>query len=208
MMLSASSCRPEGIARIEVVLGGMVGKGRKGEVALHDAPAKIAVPALVALLAQLAERSIAHQVRGGQQRARERVDAADMRQVQVGRVHRLAAQLGIEVEAAGAEAAVLHQLHHRRHQFLGIVGKLVGVPAIARIAAVHVDGTEDAVGPRDGDLVLEVHARQRGVIDLDVDLDLLGQPARAELQLVRAKQALLESQDTQVADATARSAPS
>ena len=114
-------------------------------------------------------------IRGGQQCTRDGVDAADMGQVQIRRIDGLAPQLGIEVEAAGAKAAVLDQLHDRRHQFLGVVGKLIGVPAIARIAAVHVDGAEDSIGARDGDFMFEVQARKRRVIDLDVDLDLLGE---------------------------------
>ena len=109
-------------------------------------------------------------------RARDGVDAADVRQVEVRRVDRLAAQLGVEVEAAGGEALVLDQLHQGGHQLLRVVGELVGVPAVARIAAIDVDGAEDAVGARRGDLVLEVQSRERRVIDLDVDLDLLRQP--------------------------------
>jgi len=92
-----------------------------------------------------------------------------VREIQVHRVDGLAPELRVEHEAAGREAAARDQLQHRRRQFLRIVRELVRVPAIARIAAVDVDGTEDPVGRRCRELVLEVDPRQRGMIHFDVD---------------------------------------
>src|ERR1700677_1280009 len=99
-----------------------------------------------------------------------------MRQIQIRWINRLATQFGVEIETAGRKAALLDQLYQCRHQLLRVVRKLVGIPAIAWIAAVDVYGAEDSVGPRSGNLVLEVQSRQRRMIDFDVDLDLLGQP--------------------------------
>ena len=98
-----------------------------------------------------------------------------MCQVEVRRVHGLAAQLGIEVETAIDEALILDQLHQRRHQLLRVVRELVGIPAIAWIAAIDIDRAEDAVGARDRYFMFEIQSRQGGVIDFNVDLDLLGQ---------------------------------
>ena len=72
----------------------------------------------------------------------------------------LAAQLGVEVEAAGRDAAVLEDLVQRQREVLDRVRELVGVPAVLRIAAVGVDAAEDAVRGREGDLVMEAVTRR------------------------------------------------
>src|SRR6185437_10953143 len=161
--------------RIETTLGGEVCQLREIQLALGDAPAELAVPAAIALLSEPRQLPAAHDIRRRQQSARQRIYAADVRQIQIGGIERLAAQLGVEIEAAGAEAAVLDELRHRRHQLLRVVGELVGVPAIARIAAIHVDGAEDAIGACRGDLVLEVQPCECGVVDFNVDLHFLCQ---------------------------------
>ena len=117
-----------------------------------------------------------HDIGGCEQRPRQSVDAADVGQIEVGRVDRLAAQLGVEVEAARAQPAVLDQLEHRRNEVLRVVGELIGVPAAAGVAAVDVERPEDAVRPRGGDLVLEIETGECGVVDLDVHLDFAASP--------------------------------
>ncbi len=92
---------------------------------------------------------------------------------QIGRIERLAADLGVEVEAAGPEAAGLQDVIERQRGVRDVVRELVGVPAQLRIAAVHVDRTEDAERGRQRDLMLEAVAGKRRVVVLDVDLDLL-----------------------------------
>jgi hypothetical protein len=57
-----------------------------------------------------------------------------------------------------------------------IVRKLIRVPAVLRIAAIHVDGAEYAVIDRHRNLMFEAVPRQSGVVRLDVDLDLLFEP--------------------------------
>ena len=59
-------------------------------------------------------------------------------------VDALAAQLGVEVEAAGREAAAAQDLVQRQREVLDRVRELVGVPAVLGVAAVGVDAAEDA----------------------------------------------------------------
>src|SRR5581483_9902342 len=160
---------------IEAFLHREVGERREVDGTAFDARAQVTGPTLVALLPQTCELALGHDVGRREQGARQGVDAADVCDVEIGRVDRLAAQLRIEVEAAGAEALVLEELDESRHELLGVVGKLIGVPAVARIAAVDVDRAEDAVGARRRDLVLEIEARQGRMVDLDVDSYLLGE---------------------------------
>ena len=74
---------------------------------------------------------------------------------QVGRIDRLAAHLGVEIEAAGREAAGLQDVIERRDEFGRVVGELVGVPARLVVVAVGVDRAENAERGGRGDLVLE-----------------------------------------------------
>ena len=89
---------------------------------------------------------------------------------QIDRVHRLATHLGVEVEAAGGEAARPDDLQHRQRQFLDRVGELVRIPAILVVTAIGVDRPENAQGPSGRDLMLEGVPGQRGVVRLDIDL--------------------------------------
>ena len=105
--------------------------------------------------------------------ARYHVDGPDVSVEHVDGLHALAAHLGVEVEAPGAEAAGADELDHRQRNLLDGMRKLVGVPAVLRIAAIGVDRTEDAERGGHRDLVLETVPRQCGVVRLDIDLDLL-----------------------------------
>ena len=81
----------------------------------------------------------------------------------------LAAQLRVEVEAAGREPAAAQDLEDRERQLVDGVRELVGVPAVLGVAAVGVDAAEDAVRDRVGDLVLERVPGERRVVRLDVE---------------------------------------
>ena len=98
------------------------------------------------------------------------------RDQQVLRVERLAAQLGVEIGAAGREAAGLQHLVVGQRHFRHVVGELVGVPAGLVVVAVHVDRAEDAERVGQRQFVLEGMAGQDRVALLDVDLDLVLQP--------------------------------
>ena len=102
------------------------------------------------------------------------------RDQQILRVERLAAQLGVEIGAAGLEAAGLQHMVVGQRHFRHIVGELVGVPAGLVVVAVHVDRTEDAERIGQRQLVLEGMAGKDGVALLDIDLDLLLQPELLE----------------------------
>src|SRR5882757_2307081 len=151
---SSSSCSVLAVARDEALrqlllarpgrgiqpfLSGQIRQAGEIELAAGDPLAQLPAPARITLLLELFQGAVGHDIRSRQQRARERVDAADVSQVQVGWIDRLPPQLGIEVESARGEAFVLHHLHHRWHQLLRIVGKLIRIPTIARIAAIDVD---------------------------------------------------------------------
>src|SRR5262245_59239082 len=112
---------------------------RERLVAVEDRPAQGTAPAGVALLDRRRQRPALEQFGGDQESPRQRVDAADVGVEQVGPAGALAAELRVEVEAAGREAAALEDLVQRQGQVLDGVGELVGVPAVLGIAAVGVD---------------------------------------------------------------------
>ena len=101
------------------------------------------------------------------------VDAADVADQEIGRIDRLPAHLGVEVEAARRDAAVLQDEIQRRDEFGRVVGELVGVPARLVVVAVGVDRAEQAERGGERDLVLERMVGQHRVADLDVELDLV-----------------------------------
>jgi hypothetical protein len=85
-------------------------------------------------------------------------------------VERLAAQLRVEVGAAGLEAAACQDLVIGQRHFRNVVRELVGIPAGLVVVAVHVDRAEDAerIGKRQ--LVLEGVAGKDRVALLDIEL--------------------------------------
>ena len=96
------------------------------------------------------------------------------------RVGGVAAQLGVEVGSAVAEAAVADNLQHGLCELEVVHRELVGVPAVLGVAAVGVDGTEHPVVHRHRELMLKGVAGEGRVVDLDVDLEVLVKPVRAE----------------------------
>ena len=96
------------------------------------------------------------------------------------RVGGRAAELGVEVGAAVLEAAVADDLHHREGEVVRIHRELVGIPAVLGVAAVGVDGAEEAVVHGHGELMLEGVAGEGGVVHLDVHLEVLVQAVGAE----------------------------
>ena len=85
----------------------------------------------------------------------------------------LAADLGVEVQAACGEAASFQNLQHRQRDFRHVDDELVRVPSRLIVAAVHVDGTENAKCRSKRDFMLEGVACENGVVLLDVDLHIL-----------------------------------
>src|SRR6185369_12841162 len=108
----------------------MVGELRQVDLAAEDALAELAVPAGIALLDQLGELA-ALDHRGGEQKAAGAdIHAADMGVEEVGGIDALTTDLGVEIDAAGPEAAVLEAHVERQRGLADIVRQLVGVPAV------------------------------------------------------------------------------
>ena len=132
----------------------------------------------VASLLAIGELALLDEIGRDQEGPGERVERPDVGMEQVRPVRALATELGVEVEAAGGDAAVLEDLVERQREVLDRVRELVGVPAVLRIAAVGVDAAEDAVRDREGDLVMEAVTGERRVVRLDVDGVLTLEPVR------------------------------
>ena len=162
--------------RRDVAGDGAVGDLSEGALARQDGFAFGAVPTGVTLVDEVGERAVGDELLGVQQRAGRDVDRADMRLDEIDRIDRLAADLGVEVEPAGREAAVAQNLVQHQGQLAGVHRELVGVPAQQRIAPVEVDRAEDAERIGERDFVLERVAGEVGVVLLDVDFHVFGQP--------------------------------
>ena len=126
------------------------------------------------------EFALFDQCRSIQQGFCQHVDPADMGMKQVLRIDRLAAGLGIEVEAAGGKSPTFENVAKRHRKLADIVGKLVRIPTILRVAPVHVDRAEypKRIGSRN--FVFETVSCQRRVIGFNFDLDLVFQPVPFE----------------------------
>ena len=145
-------------------------------LAAGDRLAEFARPTGVALVAPAIECAVLEDGGRDDESAGHRVHPADVGVEQVVAFGRLAAQLRVEVHPAGGESTAAQDLEHPERHLLDRHGETVEVPAETIVAGVGVDRSEDPVGERGGDLVGEVVARQRGVVHLDVDLDLVLQP--------------------------------
>jgi hypothetical protein len=114
------------------------------------------------------DRSAASRPRGG-------IHAADVGIEEILGIDGVAPDVGVEVQAAGGEAADLQDGEHGQGGLVVAVGELVGVPAVAGVAAVGVHGAEQAHGGGGLQLVLEVVAGQLGVVGLYVHAEVLVQ---------------------------------
>ena len=91
----------------------------------------------------------------------------------VGSIDALATELGIEHEPAGCEASASKDLVYRQTQLIDRVWELVGIPTVLRIASIGIDRTEDAVVDCVRNLMFERVPRERRVVRLDIDLELI-----------------------------------
>ncbi len=144
-------------------------------LAFEDRLAFRAVPASVAAFDMVGELAVLDHLGRHQQAAGADVHAADMGVEQVVGIEGLAADLGIEVQAAGGEAAAFQDVIKRKADLRNVVRELIGIPARLRIAAVDVDRAEDAECHGKRDFMLEGMAGERRVVGLDIDLDLVFQ---------------------------------
>src|SRR5471032_3398494 len=123
--------------------------------AREDLAAKFRVPARITLGLELGELVVFDQRGCPFKRDGYHVDCAYMPKEQVLGRHALTAHFRIEVHAASAEAAMSQDFIQRQRQLFNAVRKLVGVPAILRIAAIRIDTAEDAERVSRRNLVVE-----------------------------------------------------
>ncbi len=167
------------------MLGGFVGACVFGHLferqfALLERLALALVVGGVALGEHLFVGRVLQQVGRDEQRPGHHVHRGDVGDEEVFGVGRVAARLGVEVRAAALETAAAHDDHHGLHHFIEVDGELVGVPAVLVVTAVGVDGAQHARVDGALQFVLEGVARQRRVVDLDVDLEILVQAMGAQ----------------------------
>ena len=109
---------------------------------------------------------------GDLEAAGEGVHAADVGVKQVDGLEALAADLGVEVDAAGGETAHVQDAEHALRRQIDARRELVGIPAQQVIAGVGVDRAQ--CPGSDGDLQLVHHlvTGQGRVIGLEVELEV------------------------------------
>mmetsp|Transcript_64983 Transcript_64983/g.171937 ORF Transcript_64983/g.171937 Transcript_64983/m.171937 type:complete len:310 (-) Transcript_64983:408-1337(-) len=129
-------------------------------------------PGNVPCLQRLREHAVLHGASGTAQPARKTVHAANVRDEHVLKVRGLPPQLAVKVVATRREPALLHNDEHAQECLPRVTGKLIRVPTKVRLSSIAVDGPEHAVGRRHAQVVFIVVAGQRGVVRLDVDLEL------------------------------------
>jgi hypothetical protein len=83
--------------------------------------------------------------------------------------------LGVEVDAAGAEAFLFQDDEHAGGGHVDVGGELVGVPAEEEITPIGINATEEAVLAGVLHLVEHGVAGQGGVVGFDVELEVLVQ---------------------------------
>ena len=91
-----------------------------------------------------------------------------------------APHLGVEVDAAGSDAALLEDHQHGVGGGVEVCGELVGVPAEQVIAAIGVNAAQLAIGRGELEVVFKGVAGQGGVIGFDVEFELVQQVVFAE----------------------------
>ena len=87
------------------------------------------LPRRVTLAQRRLERAVLEHPRGREECAGARVHPADVPDQEIDGLDRLAAQLGVEVRAAGREAAAAQDLIVGERRVEHVVRELVGVPA-------------------------------------------------------------------------------
>ncbi len=168
----------------EEPLGLFVGRGLDfGEdgpgLPLFEQFAFASVIGSIAFCEHLAVGRVVEDVSRNQQRTGHDVHRCDVGDEKIFGVGRVAAGLSIEIRAAALQTASANDDHHRLHHFIEVDGELVGIPAILIVAAVGVDRAEHASIDGALQFVLERVTGQRGVVHLDVDLEILLQPVCA-----------------------------
>lgn len=158
-----------GFALGEDVLGEAVETGFPA----FDFSADPTVPAGIAFLYEAIEGAILTNRSGDLEASSECIHAADMSMDQIDGLEALTSHLGVEVDSAGTESAVLENDEHGLGGEIQIGRELIGVPAQKQIARVSVDGAEHALMPGVIELMHHGVSGERRVIGLDVELESL-----------------------------------
>src|SRR5690606_5842631 len=174
-LLTPASIRRDLALREHVLL-----ERREAVLAGLDLGANARVPRCVSLAEERLELALGTNPRGDLQAASEGIHAADMGVEEIDRLEALAADLRIEVDTAGREAAVLEDHEHDLRRQVDIGRELVGVPTEEKIARVRIDRAEEALRAGVVELVLHRVPGERRVVRLDVELDVLLEPVRAQ----------------------------
>ena len=120
-----------------------------------------------------------HDLTVGQHRMRDlkttgkRIHTADMGVEQVDRFEALAADLGIEVDAARRETAVLEQRVHALRGEIDVRRELISIPAEEHIARVCVDRAQNSRATGDFHFVLHRMAGERRVVRFQIELQVV-----------------------------------
>ena len=161
-------------------------------LARFDLGTDAGVPGTVARLHDVREHAVFAHCSGDAEALREAVHRADVGMEQVHRFEALAADLGVEVQAARAEPALSQKDEHDLGREVQVRRELVGVPAEEQVAAVGVDAAEHAVGAGVGEFVAHRVPGERRVVRLHVELKFLVEPvAEQERERVRAVEVVL-----------------
>ena len=145
----------------------------ESEPARLDFAAEAGIVAVVAGGDELRELAVGEHPSGELERHGVGVESANVRVEQIFKVDRGTAELGVEIETAGAKAAGAEDRGHGKRELLDVGVELVGVPTQQKVAGVGVDRSEQALRGRRLDLMLERVAGEGGVVGLDVELEML-----------------------------------
>ncbi len=144
MMFSSISCRPETFLLASPLLQHVGLQFLEVHLACLDLFADALVPRGVALLDEVLQHAVLANLGGDLQALGEGVHAADVGVEQVDRLEALAADLGVEVDAARSQAALCQDHQHAAGRQVEVGRELIGVPAQQQVAAVGVDRAEHA----------------------------------------------------------------
>jgi len=111
----------------------------KADFTPFDVAAEAGIEARIALGDKLGETPLAQDPAGDLERQGVGVETPDVGMEEVLKVYGGPAQLGVEVDAAGAEAAGPEYAGKCEHELLDVGVELVGVPAEQEVARVGVD---------------------------------------------------------------------
>jgi hypothetical protein len=150
-------------------------QGLKIALAGFDLLAEAAVPRTVAMPDKLRQAPVLADGGRDSESAREGVHAADVRVKQIDRLETFAPHFGVEIHAAGGQAARVENGEHALRRQVDVRRELVGVPAQQHVACVGVDGAERAGGGGHFQFMLHGVAGEGGVVGFQVQFEMVQQ---------------------------------